>query len=368
MPTRPPAVVALLVCALACSAPAPQPAPVRWIRVSRPQVKERRETYPLSGTVVPQRAAQSLSFLVAGRVVSVGPREGEPVRKGQLLACLEKDGYAAAVDVSAAQSRAARAAEERAADELRRMQYLRDRESLAENDLLRFQLSANAAREQRLQAQAGERIARKSLSDACLRAIESGVVIRRTVEPGLAVAVGQPAYEVARLDPVEIQVGIPESLVAALHVGQPATVTLSAVPGETFRGTLRVVNAAADPASRTYMARIAVPNPDGRLRLGMVAEARIEAARDERALLVPYEAVVQDPRGLPVVFQFLPGLGRVAARRVVLGDLDDNSIQVRSGIDALTEVAIAGQQALRDGDPVRVEADQGAEPSPRSEP
>jgi multidrug efflux pump subunit AcrA (membrane-fusion protein) len=80
---------AILAAALGCGArKETQPEPVRWIRVAFPEVERQPESYPLSGTVVPQRAAQSLAFLVPGRVVAVGPREGECIKKGQVLAAL----------------------------------------------------------------------------------------------------------------------------------------------------------------------------------------------------------------------------------------------------------------------------------------
>lgn len=331
---------------------AKQPGP--WIRVAFPDVKDQPESYPLSGTVVPQGAAQSLSFQVPGRVVEVAFREGEVVRRGHVLASLETTSYKAGLEAAAAQARSAKAAAVRAQDECRRMKLLYDRQSLAENDYLKFKLAEQAALEQLNQAQANETIAQKNMADTRLRALVGGIVTRRSVEPGVMVAAGQPSFEIAQLDPVEIQIGIPENLVSALRIGQPASVTLPAMPDASFEGTLRVINAAADPASRTFMGRIAVRNPKGALHLGMVAEARIRGDRKETMLLVPYDAIVKDPQGATAVFEYRPGEMRVVARRVALGRLEGKWIQVRSGILASTQVVVAGQNFLRDGAPVRV--------------
>jgi len=331
------------------------PEPARWIRVSLPEVRDQPESYPMSGTVVPQGAAQSLSFQVPGRIVDVALREGEVVRKGQILASLETTSYAAGLEAAAAQTRSAQAAAARALDEFQRMKIIYDRQSLAENDFLKFKLAEHAAREQFLQAQANEKVARKAFSDTSLRALIGGVITRRLVEPGVMVAAGQPVFEIAQVDPVEIQIGIPENLVAAMKVGQHSKITLPAVPNVRFEGTVRVINAAADPASRTYMARIAVKNPKGILRLGMVAETRVQGDRKERMVLIPYDAIVKDPQGAPMVFEFRPAENRVVARRVVVGILDGKLIQVRSGIDANTQIVVAGQNFLRDGSPAQVE-------------
>jgi len=357
MPVRIWVPLAILAATLGCGPRKDsQPEPVRWIRVAYPEVKRQPESYPLSGTVVPQGAAQTLAFLVPGRVVGVGPREGEGIRKGQVLASLETTSYAAGLDAAAAQTRSAQAAAARAQDEFQRMQIVHDRQSLADNDFLKFQLADQAAREQLVQAQANERVAQKSLADTRLRTLVGGVVTRRSVEPGGMVAAGQPVFEIAQLDPVEIQIGIPENLVGALKVGQSAMVTLPALPQVQVDGKLRVINAAVDPASRTYMARITVRNPRGVLHLGMMAEARIQGDHPERMLLVPCDAIVQDPQGAAMVFEFRPGANRVVARRVTLGALEGRLVQVQSGVDPGTQLVVAGQHYLRDGAPAQVES------------
>lgn len=359
--------LAILTALLGCgSKKDAHPEPVPWIRVALPEVKDQPESYPMSGTVVPQGAAQSLSFQVPGRVVKVALREGEFVGKGQLLASLETANYVAGLEASAAQTRSAQASAARALDEGQRMKTLYDRQSLAENDFLKFKLAEQAAREQHLQAQANERVAQKALADTSLRTLVGGVITRRLVEPGVMVAAGQPVFEMAQMDPVEIQIGIPENRVGALQMGQPSKVTLPAIPNAVFEGTLRVINAAADPASRTYMARIAVKNPKGVLRLGMVAEARIQGKRKERMVLVPYEAIVKDAHGATMVFEFRPTENRVVARRVEVGTLEGRLIQVRSGIEATTQIVVAGQNFLRDGAPAQLEPTKASMPTGRN--
>lgn len=334
---------------------APAQSAARWVRVAQPQVRRQTEAYPLTGTVVPQGATQVLSFLVPGRVTAVRLREGERVARGQVLANLEATSSLAAMEAGAAQTRAAQAAAERAQDECRRMRILYERQSLAENDFLKFDLARRAAEEQYQQARANEKALRKALADTWLKAPSAGVVTRRLIEPGITVAPGQPAFEVAAVESLEIQVGLPENLVNAVRVGQKAQVAVPAVPGAAREGPLRLVNAAADPASRTYMARVAVPNPQGLLRLGMVAEVRVQGDAEEDQLVVPCDAVVQDAQGATQVFEYRPAEGRVVARRVVVGRLDGQGIQIRSGVDASSWIVVAGQHGLRDGNPVRVE-------------
>jgi RND family efflux transporter MFP subunit len=326
----------------------------RWIQVATPTVQEQMESCSLSGTVVSKVGAQMLAFTVAGRVMKAGPREGESVRDGQILGSLDATSYAAGADAASAQVRAAQAAATRAEDELRRMKIIFDRQSLSENDYLKFNLADQAAREHLLQAQAGEKVAQKSLADTSLRTLKGGVVTRRLAEPGMMVAAGQPVFEISQLDPVEIQIGIPENTVGMVKLGQAAKITVPALPGESFNGKIGIINAAADPASRTYMARIEVRNPKGVLRLGMVAEAKIQGEKIRPMMLIPLEAVVRDEHGASTVFQFLPEANAVVSRRVELGSLEGTSVQVISGISADTPIVVAGQNDLRDGCPVVV--------------
>jgi RND family efflux transporter MFP subunit len=239
------------------------------------------------------------------------------------------------------------------------MKLLFDRQSLAENDYLKFKLAEQAARDQFLQARASEKVARKTLADAVLRAPANGVVTRRLVEPGLTVGTGQPVYEISQMEPLEVQVGVPENLLGTLRIGQAATLTLPALPSVHLTGTLRVLNASADPASRTFMARIAVNNPGKALRPGMVAEARIQGDQTRPMLYLPLEAVTKDAQGATIVFEFNPAERRVYSRRVTLGTLAGEQVQVQAGLEANTPVVVAGQHRLRDGCPVQIETPAG---------
>ncbi|HUJ76182.1 MAG TPA: efflux RND transporter periplasmic adaptor subunit, partial [bacterium] len=136
--------------------------------------------------------------------------------------------------------------------------------------------------------------------------------------------------------------------------GQKATVTIPALPGEAFAGTVRVINVAADPTTRSYMVRIAVPNPRHLLRLGMIAEVQIQGNRPVPVMSLPGDAIVRDAQGASTVFVYLANQGRVYARRVETGTVYGTEIQIRSGLSGAEAVVVAGQHKLRDGAPVSV--------------
>jgi membrane fusion protein (multidrug efflux system) len=321
------------------------------------------QTVPVSGSVLSPDGPSHVSFLVSGRVTTVGPREGEFVRKGQLLASIDAVDYRLGLSAAEAQLGAAKVAFERAEDEYRRMSFLYESKSLAPNDFQKFKAVRDAAKEQLDQAAANRDVSRKRLSDATLSAPIDGFVARRAIEPGEMAAAGNPVFSIVRLDPVEADVGVPETDIGLVRVGQKASVTIPALPGRSFEGMVRIVNVAADPATRTYMARIRIRNPAHLLRIGMVAEARIRGDRKVAMMTLPGDAIVRDPQGATIVFIYFPDKGRVYAKRVETGTVRDRDVEIKSGLSGDESVVVAGQDRLRDGIPVTVTG-----PAPASAP
>ncbi|MGE5488369.1 MAG: efflux RND transporter periplasmic adaptor subunit [bacterium] len=357
------------------------------VKVARPRTFQAPSVVAVSGSVVSPNNSSNVSFLVSGRVVQAGPREGDYVTKGQVLAAVDPTDYALAVDAAVGQVQAARAAlekaesparpevleqariaYERARDEYERMKQLYESKSLAPNDFEKFRAAYESARQQFELARAGgqkedreqaravynqavaaERIARKRLSDATLVAPVDGFVAMRSVEVGDMVAPGRPVFALVQMDPVEVSVGVPETDIHLVRAGQPATIRIPALPSQTFTGKVRVISVAADPSTRTYMVRIAVPNPRRQLRIGMIAEVEIQGDRMDTVMTVPGDAIVRDAQGATSVFVYFPDQGRVYARRVETGTVRGTEVQILSGLSGTEQVVVAGQHKLREG-------------------
>ncbi|MGB7763281.1 MAG: efflux RND transporter periplasmic adaptor subunit, partial [Bryobacteraceae bacterium] len=176
----------------------------------------------------------------------------------------------------------------------------------------------------------------------------------RSIEIGDMASAGRPVFQIVQLDPVEISVGVPETDIHLVRTGQTATLQIPALPGDAFQGIVRVINVAADPSTRTYMVRIAVPNPKYALRLGMIAEAQIRGDRQLDLMTLPGDAIVHDPQGATTVFVYFPDQGRVYSRRVEVGTVYGTEVEIRNGLSATEWVVLAGQSKLRDGSAVTV--------------
>lgn len=324
------------------------------VRIGKPQPKEERQAVAVSGTVASPDAPSNVSFLVSGRVIGVGPREGDYIKKGEFLAAIDPTEYRLALAAAKAQSSQAHVGYERASDEHRRMKMLFDSKSLAPNDYQKFKAACDSAAQQYEQALASEKLARKRLADATLCTPLNGYVSKRSVEPGQLAAQGQPVFEIVQLDTVEVSVGVPETDIHLVRVGQKAAVTLPALPGESFEGSVRVINVSADPNTRTFMTRITIPNPKHTLRIGMVAEALIRTDRTMKMLALPIEAIVRDSQGATMVYVYFPDQKRVYARRVETGGLYGREIEITRGLRGDESIVLAGQERLRDGAVVSV--------------
>lgn len=324
------------------------------VKIGKPQPKEDHEAVSVSGTVASPDAPANVSFLVSGRVIQVGPREGDYVRKGELLAAIDPTDYRLALTAATAQTDMARIAYKRAEDEHRRMKMLYDSKSLAPNDYQKFRAAYESAGQQLEQVEASEKLSRKRLADAALCSPVHGFISKRSIEPGQMASPGQPLFEIVRLDTVEVSVGVPETDIHLVRVGQKAAVTLPALPGESFEGTLRVINVSADPNTRTFMTRISVPNPKHTLRIGMIAEARIRGDKIVRMLTLPLEAIMRDPQGATIVYLYFPDQKRVYAKRVETGVVYGREIEIKKGLTGEASVILAGQNRLREGSVVSV--------------
>ena len=314
------------------SAPAATP-----VRVRTTAAVERPATVAASGTVDANTTAD-VGFKVGGRVARVAVEEGQVVRAGQLLAALDTTDYA--LDEARAVASAIQAA-----DEYARMRQLFERGSLSPNDAQKFETAARVTA-----AQAA--LAEERLADTRLASPIAGIVVRRGVDPGEMAAAGMPAFTIVAVDPVTVRVGIPEAQIGQVRHGAAAAVAVPALAGRRFDARVTMIGVAADPASRTYPVKLAVPNPDRALLPGMIAEARITGAGMTRALTGPGLAVVRDADGATLVFVYFPAERRVYGKRVTVGAPVDREVEIVSGLAADDMVVVAGQQRLRDGAPV----------------
>jgi multidrug efflux pump subunit AcrA (membrane-fusion protein) len=366
-------------------------APVISVRVQRPDRIQRPVFVSVSGTVEAAQRAD-LGFQIPGRVARVLVDEGQTVRQGQVLAELDAVDYEyvlqasegqagvaqAAIEKAQAGTRPeeleqARAAYDRAENEYQAYRRLYERKSMAPVDFAKVEAAFRVAKAQYEMAQNGARredraaagsavkqaqaqvdASRKHIADTHLVSPINGIVSRRGIDPGGMVSSAMPVFSILDLNPARVRVGIPEMDIGRIRAGQAARIAIPALMGSEFKGTVELVGVAADPNSRTFTAKIAVPNSGLKLKAGMIAEAIIETSGTVNSVVIPGEAVVHDPQGGTLVYVYYPDRKRVHARRVETGPVRDRGVEVSSGLSGDELVVVAGQYKLREGSPVEV--------------
>ena len=301
------------------------------------------------GTVGSLRADETVVVRpeVAGRIEQIHFEEGGHVTAGQTLFTLDESLARAALNEARANLAIAQSAYARAS-RLNKEKLIAG----ADYDLTVAQLAVEQARVNSANA---------SLGKLSLRAPFSGQVGLRKVAVGDVVSAGQELVTLVRLDPMEIDFSIPESVLGQVKVGQPVQATVDAFPGETFGAEIVAIDPVVDAQSRSAHLRARIDNHDGRLRPGQFAQLRLDTGTgDATALLIPEQALLQagDER---YVFTVVDG----KAKRTVVttGQRVPGLIQVLTGLKAGDTVITAGQSKpmMGDGLPVAPIPEQGAE-------
>ncbi len=320
-------------------APAPKtPEPVA-VEVQAVTTAAARESFAYSGTIEESESIP-LSFSTVGTVARVLVVEGEAVRKGQLLAVLDTTSFRSAWEM-------AHAVEARAEDAWNRLTPMHQNGSLPEIKYVEVETGLQ-------QARAAAAIARKSLDDCRLVATTSGLVGKRAIDPGMVTVPNLASITLVNIARVYARISVPENEIAAIRKGDPALVTIGALGGREFSGRVEEVGVIADLLAHSYRIRIALANPGGDLKPGMICNAIIESAGVRRGLVVPSQAVLVDESGRRFVYVVAAGSERAERRFLETGGLLRNGIEVLAGIRPDERVVVSGQHKLADQARVRI--------------
>lgn len=216
-----------------------------------------------------------------------------------------------------------------------------------------FQMAQNVAAQSYRSLQAARarvELARKAVADTTIRAPFDGQVAERVVSVGDYVTKGAHVASVVRVDPMRIELTIPEQAISLIKDGQPVQITVDAYPGETFAGKIRYVSPSLRTDQRALTVEAVASNPDGRLKPGLFATALIQQPAGAPALLVPSTAV-ETIAGTSRVYVIKAG--KVEERIVTLGETVGQQVEITSGVAKGESVAAAPKGHLSDGVDVR---------------
>ena len=272
-----------------------------------------------------------ISTKISNIVTAVAFRDGERVKRGQVL--VQLDNAQARADVAAAQ-----AAVTESESIYNRSRELLDTQALSKSnfDQLEATLKANRAR-------LGAATAR--LEDTVIRAPFSGRVGLRRVSVGTLISPGDVITTLDDTSVIKLDFSVPENFLASLREGLSIRASAPAYPGRSFAGSVASIDSRVDMATRSVTVRALLANEDGALKPGMFLNVAL--ANDEReALVIPEEALTPEAERQYV---FVVAEGKVSRREVRIGGRQPGSVEVLAGLVAGERVIVEGTQKVRDG-------------------
>ena len=273
-----------------------------------------------------------------GRVEWIGPREGERVKKGQLLA---------RIDVSALKTIISRA---QASAELAKDLYDR-RKTLFDRGIVHKEALERAKTDKAL-AESDLTKAKVEYDRGFPHSPISGMVNYLHVDEGEFVNRGQPMVELVNVDKIKIHVNVPELDVRYLKKGQDVMVTIDAFPGLQMKGNVDFVSYKADPATKTFRIRVLIDNPKHDIRPGMIARVAFLRRMIPDALSAPLFAIL-DKGGERLLFVEEGGVAH--ARTVSIGVIEGDRVQITDGLKPGDRLIVTGQRDVEEGMKVKVQ-------------
>lgn len=295
-----------------------------------------RHTIRAVGTL---RANESIMIRpeVAGRIRQVWFEEGQAAEKDQLLIELDDSELQAEMAQAAAQLKVSRLTYER----------LKQLDLDGKRYVPKQQLDEVAGALQ--VSHANHSLYATRLAKTKIRAPFSGITGIRRVSPGDFVGSGLDLVNLEDLSQLKIDFKVPETLLRHLAPGQAIELTTDAYAGETFRGTVYVIDPQVELTTRSVQLRARIPNPQQRLRPGMFAQVLLTYGQEEHALLIPEEAIrpKQDK-----IYVYLAKNGAAQLREITLGTRIKGFVQVLNGLTEQDTVIRVGHHKLQEGDPI----------------
>jgi RND family efflux transporter MFP subunit len=293
------------------------------------------------GTLVARRESR-VGAEVRARIERVYVEEGDRVEAGEPLFQIDPSAYEMALRQANAGLDVAGAQRHQLEADLARARRLKRENVVAEQEIERLETSLQVAKAQQRQAEEAVALARHNLEQTVVRAPYAGSIAARLADEGTTALVQPQTIVVVLQETAELEARatIPESQLAMVRIGDEALVRVEGIP-EPIRTEISAVSDTIDPATRTYLVKMPVPNPDYALKAGVFAHIEIFPKAKRDALLVPRLAVrTEDGRTRVLIVED----GRAVAAPVEIGIVSEEDAEVLSGLAEGDEV-IVGKEA-----------------------
>ena len=268
----------------------------------------------------------------AGRITKINVEIGDRVRKGQVLAEIDKTQlHQAQLQLSNAEV------------ELGRLKALYEAGGLSKSDLDAVELQYNVAKTQ----------VENLIENTTLLSPIDGVITARNYDVGDMYAMAAPIFTVEQIKPVKLLVAISESDYSKVKKGDRVSIKADALPELTFDGKVERIYPTIDPMTRTFTSEVVVANNYSTLRPGMFVRVTVNFGTNKNVVIPDVAVVKQQGSGERFVY-VLNQDGTVSYQKVVLGRRMGAEYEVLEGLADGATVVVGGQIRLKDGVKVSV--------------
>lgn len=290
----------------------------------------------------------TLAAPVTERIVRLNFDDGSFIRRGQTVAVLAAAQESA--QLSEAQARAREAQQQLARIEALRKRGFATKTSLDAQTALAAQANAQAAG------------ARAQIGDRVVVAPFSGWVSLRNISAGAVVQAGTEIATISDVSAIKLDFPVPETALSAIQPGQAIAAVAAAYPDQPFRGQVATIDPVINPNTRSVTVRARLPNPDRKLKPGMLLTVAIESA-PRLSLSVPELALIGegDSRYLYVVEK-----GTAKRIQVRTGVRQNGRVEILEGLQPGQKVVTEGVVKISDGMKVRLAGAGNAQPQGRA--
>ena len=298
---------------------------------------------------------------ISERITAFRFENGDPVRKGQIIAHLRADSLQQAVSQMDAEIESLDIQIRNQKQELARGKELFEGRVITRQSLDQLDSTLDGSLARRKSLVANRKQLAINAGNSTIRAPIAGVIANKNLEVGDLASPQTPLCNIIVLDPLEVQVRIGELEAPLVELGQRAVITLDAFSGRTFEGRISRIYPYLDTTTRSKVMEISLSNPwreENQRRLlspGMYGRAEIVVEEKEAALIVPQQALMADddhPNGQRVFV--LDDSGIVRERHLKTGLKHQFSREVLDGLQPGENVVVVGQYGLTDGQPVEI--------------
>jgi membrane fusion protein (multidrug efflux system) len=298
----------------------------------------------LTGSLVADRAS-AVAADITGKVLSVLVDRGSVVKAGDILMVLDRRSATIRSKEAAANLQLARQQATLARDECNRADGLFGSGALGKAEFDRIKTQCQTSNSSFEAAQARSEAALQTLGDAVIKAPFAGVVSEKLVNVGEYVEARTQIVQLVAVDPIRLQMNVPESLLANIGPATPVELQVSAYPDRWWKGEVKYTSASLRERTRDLLVEAVIANPEQKLRPGMFALARVPLPKAD-AVTLPLASVKVEGDLARV---FVNHEGTLEERLVELGAREGDVVEIRHGVKAGEAVVSPFPAEAKDG-------------------